>query len=80
MEKRKCRGEITEVYIILEAGSKVNAELLLSQTYSTRNRVYLIKLEGNWLRRGWAVISFYLITELRGATGGCKDRAAPEKD
>lgn len=70
LDKRKCRGEIIEIYIILEAGSKVNVELLFSQTYSTRNRVYLMKPEVN---RCWAVISFYLISELLGTTGSCKD-------
>jgi len=73
---------MTEVYKITEAVNKVNAELLLSKSYSTRNRVYLMKPEGAWLRPGWTVILYNLSNELLGATGGCEDTvtAASKKD
>lgn len=64
---------MTEVYKIREAVNKVNAELLLPKSYSTRTRVYLMKPEGDWLRTGQTVILYHLGSELLGATGGCED-------
>lgn len=58
LDRRKLRGNMTEVYKIREAVNKVNACLLLSKSYSTRNRVYLMKPEGDWLRTGQTVILY----------------------
>lgn len=52
LDKRKLRGNITDIYKIREA---VN-NLSYSKSHSTRNRVYLLKPEGALLRTGQTVI------------------------
>ena len=78
LDRRKLRGNMTDFHRIREVVNKINTEPPLSRSYSTRNRVYLMKPEGDWLRTGQTVILYHLSSELLGATGGCEDALLPQ--